>query len=347
MFPRSSLLPLLDKTHSKHKTDITLIESTLAALSRITKSRPDLFSLFCSLCGSSSVKVKLKAYQLAIAHRQPDETILLHNQACKDLSNGNWNVALIAYHFLFYTQTNETFASDVLYLIQNEATRRSALNSLIYQNDLLARFGTKLLGNINYDSCDTVSKMRLIEFNSEIANQPVELANPLHQLDYIDICHRKHRRLDLEPEKLEPEIYFEFVVKGGDISLDTFRQKLSHFSTLYGDRTQLVTWTATLQNIGEIIKRRVLELQPHDIDRLIELDDDYVTYGLLVSYSELMKSSFNICIHLLYCRCDTLHSIHKSILAELFKLTQQEDAELYIELKDWSESMTSQVLQQN
>ena len=76
----------------------------------------------------------LIAYQLAISHRQPDETILLQNQACKDLSNGNWNVALIAYHFLFYTQTNETFASDVLYLIQNEATRRSALNSLLYQS---------------------------------------------------------------------------------------------------------------------------------------------------------------------------------------------------------------------
>ena len=59
----------------------------------------------------------------------------------------------------------------------------------------------------------------------------------------------------MEPEKLEPEIYFEFVVKGGYVNLDTFRQKLSHFSTLYGDRTQLVTWTATLQNIGEIIKR--------------------------------------------------------------------------------------------
>ena len=61
--------------------------------------------------------------------------------------------------------------------------------------DLLARFGTKLLGNLNYDSCDTVSKMRLIELNNEMKSQPIELVNPLHQLDYIDLCRRRHRRL--------------------------------------------------------------------------------------------------------------------------------------------------------
>ena len=256
MFPRSSLLPLLDKTHSKVKHDQQMIESTLTALTRIAHVRPDLFSLFCSLCGAASVTTKLKSYQLAINHRQQDEIILLHNQACKDLSAPNWNVALIAYHFLFYTNhsTESAFASDIVYLINNEATRRAALNSLHYQAELLAQFGSRLVAKLDFDQCDLISKMRLIELEGQkYANIELSLHEPLHQLDYIGMGRK------LNQEEIEPEVYFEQLLRNHAevaISLVQFRRQLRSLCTLRGDRAVRSAWSATLNTIGYVLDNR-------------------------------------------------------------------------------------------
>jgi hypothetical protein len=183
LFPKSTVLKLLTKAQSNSKNDNSSVESALSALLRNQFHRPDLFSIFASLCGSKHFLIKLKSYQLAINNRIEDETILLVNQALKDLSHSYWGISLIAFQFLFYSDDEELVKSNVFFLLKKESTQRAALNSLHFFPDLLSKYESQILSLVeetgSLTSCMSTIDLRV----STSPNKPLrsELINLIRE----------------------------------------------------------------------------------------------------------------------------------------------------------------------
>lgn len=228
LYPKSTVLKLLTKAQSNNKNDNNFVDNGLSALLRNQFHRADLFSVFSSLCGSKNFIIKLKSYQLAINNRTDSETVLLVNQALKDLSHPYWGISLVAFQFLFYSDDEDLVTSNVFFLLQNESTQRAGLNSLHYFPESWLRYESKILSLIK-DTSSLTSCLQVLDLRvSSSPAQPVKqeiigliqkqlnssmdifLLNLIHFADASEGQLRTQLIELLEPlvNDLEPSVYF-------------------------------------------------------------------------------------------------------------------------------------------
>jgi len=251
--------------------------------------------------------IKLKSYQLAINNRTDSETVLLVNQALKDLSHSYWGISLVAFQFLFYSDDEDLVTSNVFFLLQNESTQRAALNSLHYFPESWLRYESKILSLIkdtgSLTSCLQVLDLRASSspaqpFKQEIigliqkqlnSSMDIFLLNLIHFADASEGQLRTQLIELLEPmvNDLEPSVYFRSLLLMPDkLEESIFLKKLEELS--FDNR---ITREQAAQNISEILNNHTLDCMLDIVRFLREYPSSLNT--VLCHYGETIAKEYS------------------------------------------------------